>query len=299
MINRLFRHIKEGITSILRHSAMSVASASAVTITLLLVSLFLVVMINVSQLATSVERQLEIHVLVDEKVVSSIVMNELKEKIESIDGVVDVLYSSKEQELDRLINSYPDLAIFYETYRDRNPLSDAFYVEVSNGELLQVVADQILAFEDISSIDYGGEGVLKLVGLLNNIRFGALVLAIALTVLAIFLIANTIKITILARIDEITIMRTVGATNGFIRAPFLVEGCLIGLLGAMIPIIVAVGGYYYIAESSGGFLLSEMFQLVPFMPFALYLAISLGIFGMSVGLLGSFISVTRYLRWKR
>jgi len=299
MINRLIRHIKEGITNIVRHSAMSIASATAVTITLILVSLVLIIMVNVSQLATSVERQLEIRVKISTELDSAVDILALRTKIEEIDGVVNVNYSTKAQELDRLIAAYPELASIYDSYRDRNPLYDAFYVEVKSGDQLTEISNTISGFDYVYSVDFGGDGVIKLVDMLNNIRSGGLILVAALTVLAIFLIANTIKITILSRIDEISIMRTVGATNAFIRAPFLVEGCLIGLLGAAIPITASLIGYYYFAESSGGYLFTEIFALVPFMPFAVYLASALGLFGMFVGFLGSFISVTRYLRWKR
>jgi len=299
MINRLIRHIKEGITNMVRHSAMSIASATAVTITLVLVSLVIIIMANVSQLATSVEKQLEIRVKISTELIEAKEILALQTKIEEVDGVVQVNYSTKAQELDRLIEAYPELASIYDSYRDRNPLYDAFYVEVKSGELLTEISTTISGFEHVYSVDFGGDGVIKLVDMLNSIRSGGLILVAALSVLAIFLIANTIKITILSRIDEISIMRTVGATNAFIRAPFLVEGCLIGLLGATIPIAVSLIGYYYFAESSGGYLFTEIFTLVPFMPFAIYLSSVLGLFGMAVGFLGSFISVTRYLRWKR
>ena len=299
MINRMLRHIKEGITNITRHSAMAIASASAVTMTLLLVSLVIIIMVNVSQLTTSVERQLEIRVKINYEVESSVVVLELQEKIKEVEGVISVTYSDKNKELNRLITSYPDLASIYETYRDNNPLYDVFYVKVESGNLLHEITEQIKVFENVYDVDFGGEGVLELVAILNNIRTGGILLVVGLTLLAIFLIANTIKITILSRLDEIAIMRTVGATNGFIRAPFLVEGGIIGLLGAAIPIIVSLVGYYYISVVSGGYLFTEIFQLAPFMPFAIYLSACLGLFGMVVGLLGSFISVTRYLRWKR
>ena len=118
-------------------------------------------------------------------------------------------------------------------------------------------------------------------------------------ILAIFLIANTIKLTIYARSNEIAIMRDVGATNGFIRAPFVVEGMIIGALGAIIPILFTVFGYIFLYDKLGGVLFSEMFKLTPPHPFVLQLSLILLGIGMVVGLIGSFMSVTKYLRWKR
>ena len=134
---------------------------------------------------------------------------------------------------------------------------------------------------------------------LNSVRFGGAILVAGLSALAIFLIANTIKLTIYARSNEIAIMRDVGATNGFIRAPFVVEGMIIGALGAIIPILFTIFGYIFIYDKLGGVLFSEMYKMTPPHPFVLQLSLILLGIGMVVGLIGSFMSVTKYLRWKR
>ena len=113
------------------------------------------------------------------------------------------------------------------------------------------------------------------------------------------MIQNTIKLTISARKDEITIMRNVGATNSFIRSPFVIEGIIIGVLGAIIPVGLTIWGYTILYKQTGGFIVSNMFKLVKPNPFIYYVVgILLGL-GVVVGLIGSILSVNRYLRWKR
>jgi cell division transport system permease protein len=113
------------------------------------------------------------------------------------------------------------------------------------------------------------------------------------------LISNTIKLSISSRIKEIAIMRTVGAKNGFIRMPFVIEGILIGLMGSILPILVATVGYIYLYEALGGVFLAQMFVLQSPYPLVYYTAGILAGIAVVVGLIGSFVSVTRYLRWQR
>ena len=225
----------------------------------------------------------------------------LQATIKNLEHVVGVEYSSKDQEFDELMETYEDESAkeALETYREDNPLHDAFYVEVDDGDALKETAEKILAMEGIETVNYGGDSALMFVEALNSVRVGGAVLVLGLSALAIFLIANTIKLTIYARSNEIAIMRDVGATNGFIRAPFVVEGMIIGALGAIIPILFTVFGYIFLYDKLGGVLFSEMFKLTPPHPFVLQLSLVLLGIGMAVGLIGSFMSVTKYLRWKR
>ena len=175
----------------------------------------------------------------------------------------------------------------------------AYYVEVIDGDNLETIANQISQIEGVYEVNYGGESSVTLVNVINSVRNGGAILAIALSLLAVFLIQNTIKVTILARADEIAIMRNVGAKNGFIRSPFLVEGIIIGILGAIIPILCMIFGYIYLYDALGGVVISNMFTLIAPHPFVLYLALILIGVGIVVGFIGSWLSVNKYLRWKR
>ena len=299
MISRFFRHIKEGFNNVFRNFAMSVSSASAVTITLILVGAFFIITTNIASISSSIKSNLTILVKIDRETNEDDITI-LKEKIENIDEVKKVTFSSKHEELQKQIDLYPQQADYYRRHEGKdNPLFDVFIVEVDDAVELSPINEQISNLKGIQSAEQGGEGVDSLVTYLNSFQKVGWTLVAVLTLLAIYLIANTIKVTIYSRRDEIGIMRTVGASNGFIRAPYLVGGIIIGTVGSIIPILLMVLGYNYLYTESGGIIMSKIFVLQPVFPFVFYLSgLLLGI-GVIVGFVGSFFSVTRYLRWKR
>lgn len=301
MIRRFVRHLKEGFYGVGRHAAMSLSSASAVTITLLIISIFLIVTGNMQAVTQNIEGSVRISAFVAYDHEEQSQMDLLQAQIRSLPGVVSVEFSGKDQEFDALMATYDDenARSALETYREDNPLHNAFYVEVASGEVLEQTAQAIRQMEGIDSVNYGGESALMFVEALDSVRVGGAILVLGLSALAIFLIANTIKLTIYARSNEISIMRDVGATNGFIRAPFVVEGMIIGALGAILPITFTVFGYIMLYHQLDGVLFSQLFELVPPHPFVLWLSLILLGIGIVVGLIGSFMSVTKYLRWKR
>lgn len=301
MLSRLFRPIKEGFFGVGRHAAMSLSSASAVTITLFIIGVFLVFTANVQSFTVNIEQSMEISVLIDYDHEQQEQIDAIGLTISEMDGVKAVNFSDKDQEFQYYIDSFEDEAeqAIFEPFREDNPMHHAYYVEVNDGDDLETIANQISQIEGVYEVNYGGESSVTLVNVINSVRNGGAILAAALSLLAVFLIQNTIKVTILARADEIAIMRNVGARNGFIRSPFLVEGVIIGILGAIIPILCMVFGYIYLYDALGGIVISNMFTLIPPHPFVLYLALILLGVGSVVGLIGSLLSVNKYLRWKR
>jgi cell division transport system permease protein len=298
-MNRIIRPIKEGFIGLIRHLAMSVSSIMAVIVTLLFVSLFLILTVNLQQITDSVQAKVQIHVQIKNEVDLTGIA-ELKRTILELPGVVAVDYSNKDEELNHFIESYGEEGKIFEMYRgDKNPLRNAFIIEVSEGNLIDQVSTKIEGMVGIESVNYGGLNALKLIEILNSVRDSGLILVLVLGILAIFLITNTIKMSIHSRMYEIQIMRTIGATNGFIRAPFMVEGVLIGFIGSLIPIGISAFGYNYLYQSLNGVLLTNIFVLRPVFPFVLQLSYLLALLGISVGLVGSFISVSRYLRTVR
>jgi len=297
MVNRFFRHIKEGFFGVVRHGGMSVSSSSAVSITLIIISIFALVTLNMENITNQIEGSVKISVIVDYDYEDSI--DEIESQISEISGIENIEYFSKEEEFDKYVSSFDeDEQAIFAPYKDDNPMHDAFYVEVTDGDQLVLIANQIDQIEG-TSVEYGGDAATNLIAMMNNIRFGGLILAIALSLLAIYLVSNTIRITIFARANEIWIMRNVGARNGYIRSPFLVEGIVIGALGSIIPILLTVFGYIYLYDLLDGIFLTEVFTLLPPHPFVLQLSLGLLGLGVIVGLIGSYISVTKYLRWKR
>ena len=267
----------------------------------MIISIFLIVTGNMQAVTQNIEGSVRISAFVAYDHEEQSQMDLLQAQIRSLPGVVSVEFSGKDQEFDALLATYDDenARSALETYREDNPLHNAFYVEVASGEVLEPTAQAIRQMEGIDSVNYGGESALMFVEALDSVRVGGAILVLGLSALAIFLIANTIKLTIYARSNEISIMRDVGATNGFIRAPFVVEGMIIGALGAILPITFTVFGYIMLYHQLDGVLFSQLFELVPPHPFVLWLSLILLGIGIVVGLIGSFMSVTKYLRWKR
>ena len=139
----------------------------------------------------------------------------------------------------------------------------------------------------------------RLFSVTKYVRYLGVALVLLLVFIALVFINNTIRLAIMARRKEIAIMRNVGASNHFIKVPFMIEGVLIGLIGAVLPCILTYFGYSWLYDEIGGRLFTNLFALQPVIPFTLYVAAALAACGVIVGLVGSFASTTRYLHWKR
>lgn len=301
MISRIFRPIRDGFKGVGRHASMSIQSASAVTLALIIISLFLMFSMTVQNFTKGIEESVSISVLVDYSKESAEDEDAISLAIKNISGVSTVTYSSKDEEFQYYLESFDDEKTrkAFEPFKDSNPMHDAFYVETTSGSNIEAIAEEISNIEGVYKVNYGGDSAVSLIAALRTIRNGGWIIALALSLLAIFQIQNTIKLTIMARADEIAIMRNVGAKNSFVRSPFMVEGLIIGALGSIIPIAITYFGYNKLYEMTGGHLISNMFSLIVPDPFIYQICGALLIIGMIVGLLGSFLSVTKYLRWKR
>ena len=298
MFRRFFRHIKEGFIGVGRHFGMALSSSASVTIALFLVGFFLVVTYNLNIIAQDIEQSISLSALVDYDITSKTSLDTLEKNLLSVEGVKSVEYRSKEDEFDYYVELYPDVREFNEKFRDQNPFHDAFLISVEDGTMLESVKEKVQNINGIDSVHDGGSNTYLLIDILEKIRLFGGILILALTVLAVYLIYNTISITIRARDTEIWIMKNVGATNGYIRAPFLVEGIIIGMLGSLIPIGASIAIYLYTYRISDGVLLG-VFTLVEPYPFLLYLGLVLLGIGVIVGFIGSYLSVSKLLRNKR
>lgn len=298
MFRRVGRAFKEAWWGITHHFAMVLSTANAITITLVLVSVLSLLISNVSQITYDVEDDIQIFVKISKEVLEEEVPT-LQTKISRIAGVTQVTYSDADNELTNFIQSYGEQGKIFEIYREDNPLSRAFIVTVTQGYSLSAVSSQIELIEGIHEVDFGGSSVEDFIQLLNGLRNVGFTFSIALIVLAVFLIYNTIKMTINNRKGEIAIMRLVGATNGYIRTPLVLEGMFIGVLGSIIPILITIFGYRYVYLSMGGQLVSGILKLIQVFPFTLKISASILILGISVGLVGSYLAASKYLRWKR
>ncbi|RCW67080.1 permease-like cell division protein FtsX [Saliterribacillus persicus] len=291
----LNRHFKEGTKNIWRNSWMTIASVGAVTTTLILVGVFLVLMLNLNHIADNLEEDVQIKALIELTAEESQV-EEIGEKIESISEVESVTYATKEEELENLIDSMGEQGSVWEMYEQDNPLHDVYIIKTTDPLDTMNIASEIEAYEGVDRVNYGQDYVQNLFKFNEYARNVGLVLIFALVFTAIFLISNTIKITIMARKREIGIMKLVGATNAFIRWPFFIEGLLLGVLGSLIPVAVIVGGYYYLTQNMEILSRFNFMQILPFQPFAWQIAgLIIGI-GACIGVWGSVMSVRKFLK---
>lgn len=169
-------------------------------------------------------------------------------------------------------------------------------VEVKDAKQLDKVSKQIADLDHVNEVNSGGSSTNSLVNTLETVRNGGAIFVVGLTVVALFMIANTIKITITSRQTEISIMRMVGASNWYIRLPYMLEGIFIGVLGAIVPILVVYFGYNMVYQGAVGLLPSMLSLREPF-PFIWQCSGLLVALGSGVGLIGSFVSVRKFLKF--
>ncbi|WP_423363842.1 permease-like cell division protein FtsX [Mycoplasma sp. P36-A1] len=302
IIYKLGRHLKNAVLGIFRNFWMSFSAITAVAVTLVLVALFSVLSLNVNSMMDSIEQNITIRALVDNGYDEKNIYNAdtkkdpLGDKIRAIDGVSKVEFVHKDVEFEKYIQSVGENGSIYERFKDDNPMSHVYKITLAEGNSdYDGISKKIQAIEGIKSVNYGTGGIHKLVELFDKVSGVMLFFMSALILLAVFLISNTIKLTIYARKNEISIMRLVGASNGYIRFPFILEGILIGILGSIIPIVATLFAYEKLmAEYSNGFVSSSLI-LAPTSQVEL-VALGLLVIGAVVGMVGSLISVSRYLK---
>ena len=292
----LLRHFRESFKSLGRNGWMTFASISAVTVTLLLVGVFSIIMMNLNKFADDLESDVEIRVMIDlleGNAERQVIEDNLVAQIKALPEVDDVQYSSKEEELDDLIKDFGDELSLFE---QNNPLHNVLYVKAKDPQQTAAVAKKIDTFDYTYEVKYGEGKVEKLFNFLNVSRNVGLALIIGLLFTAMFLISNTIRITIIARGDEIEIMKLVGAKNSFVRIPFVLEGMWLGILGAIIPITFVSVAYHKLFEVIQPRLKGEMFQLLEVAPLMYKVDALLLFIGIFIGIWGSFMSVRKFLK---
>jgi cell division transport system permease protein len=290
--NTVKRHFRESIKSLGRNSWMTIASVSAVTVTLILVGVFSLIMMNLNKVASDLENDVEIKVLIDETA-DEAAEKALLAKIEKLPDVAEFTYSTKEDELTKLVKDFGD---DFKLFEQSNPLRNVIYVKATDPQQTAKVAKTINKYEYTYDVKYGEGKVEKLFNFLNISRNVGLVLILGLLFTAIFLISNTIRITIIARRDEIEIMKLVGATNSFVRIPFLLEGMWLGILGSIIPIAVIATLYHNVYRIIAPRLQGELVQLLDFSPLVYQVSGLLLLIGVLIGIWGSFMSVRKFLK---
>ncbi|GAB4072930.1 permease-like cell division protein FtsX [Barrientosiimonas marina] len=294
-LKTLRRHFREGGKNLFRNGWMTFASVAAVTTTLLLVGVFLALMLNLNHMADGLEKDVEIKALIDVSADETDI-EDIGSDIKQMNGAKSVGFLSKKDSLEKLFDDMGKDSDTWEMFKQDNPLSHAYVVKPNKPEQTESLAKDINKLDHIKKVNYGQDFIHELFTFNDYARNIGLVLIAALVFTAVFLISNTIKLTIMARSNEIGIMKLVGATNGFIRWPFFIEGALHGLLGSIIPIAVVLTGYSYLENTISDQITYSFVDILPFDPFAWQLSIIILLIGMVIGVWGSGMSIRKFLK---
>ena len=295
-IRIFFRNIRDGFKSVGRNLSLSIASISCITITLLIVAIALIASYNVENITRLVKEDFTIvsFINVDAKEEDII---KLKDEIQGFKNVQSVELQTKIQIANEMKETSASLASIIDTWsEDENPLYDTLLVKVKNTKNISKTAEKIENLELISEVQYGKGMVEDLLVMFGAIEKGMIIAMVALVLVTLFLITNTIKITIFSRKREIEIMRLVGASNFSIKQPFVIEGLCLGFLGSIIPVIVTIYGYSALYDHFSGQIFSPFFKLVPASPFVYLVSLILIVIGIVVGMFGSYRAVRKYLK---
>ncbi|USK69947.1 permease-like cell division protein FtsX [Peribacillus asahii] len=294
-ISTLGRHFRESFKNIARNGWMTFASISAVTVTLLLVGVFLVIMMNLNHIADNVQNDVEIKAFLDNAADDADRVS-IEKDLKKISGVDTVVFSPRDKELDNLIDDLGDNGDVFKPFEQDNPLRDAYIIKTKTPEDVVKVAKKIEKIELVQSVNYGQGFVENLFSFVDIARNIGLVLIAGLLFTAMFLISNTIKITIVARSKEIEIMRLVGATNSFIRWPFFLEGLWLGVFGSIVPIALISIFYSQLYTWAMPQFTIKYLEMLPTGTFILQVSTVLLLLGAIIGMWGSLMSVRKFLK---
>lgn len=294
-VRSLFYFWGEALKSVFHHGWMSVASIAVVAITLLILGSFMVINYNVALLTEDIKEQVQIVLYIDENAKEQEVL-ELQSLLVSHPQMEEVRFVSKQEAMERLKKQLGDRAFLLDGYEeeDKNPLRDSYELRTKVPEEISVVAGEITEYTAVGYLDYGSGVVEPLFQFTGIVRWIGLVFMGGLALTAVFLIAHTIRLTVYIRRKEIMIMKYVGATDWFIRWPFIFEGLLLGLAGALVPVIIIHYAYqvaFLWMESNVYFV-----NLIPTEEIMMEIMQVLLPLGVILGVLGSSISVRRFLK---
>ena len=294
MFRIFFRSIRDAIKSISRNFSLSMASVLSVTITLIIVAVAIIIAANVNYATRNIEDEMNILAYIKNDAKDEDIQNVLSE-IKAIKQVREFEHISKEQQKKDMTEYDETFGVILD-YLEENPLMDSIIIYVKDVREMNQVAEKIKKIPNIETVKFGEDMVDEVVEAFDIIEKITIGLVIALMLVTIFLINNTIKLTIYSRKSEIEIMRLVGASNTAIKLPFIFEGLIIGLVGAIIPICVTIYGYVILYNSMHGYLFSEMLRLVKPFNFVFMVSLVLLVFGAIVGMFGSSHAVRKYLK---
>ena len=290
--------IGEGFSNVFKNKKSTGASLMIMCATMIIFGVFLILSENINHFVQEVEEAQGIQVFATDEATDEQIQK-LGEDIQKVNGVNTIEYKSKEAALDQMKQKFSENEELLEGYEGENNIFTASYVvTLTDLNLSGQVQEEISKLDNVKKITSSDETVSTLIDLANGVKIVTGVILVLLVVISIFIIANTIKLTVHARRKEISIMKYVGATNGFIRWPFIVEGMIIGIIASAISIVLVAVAYNFIAEQmvNSQFMKMVGVSLVGFSDMFSSIIVVYMLLGIGIGALGSIISMRKYLK---
>jgi len=290
--------LRQAFKSMWRNRMMGFASISSVTAVLIILGFVLIIVLNVNNLAMVAKETFDQIAVYIEEGTEDEQIEEMGRSFRQIDGVMGVAYQTKDYALERVKEDWGEDAVYLQDLRN-NPFPNTYIVQLSDVSKSDEVIAKIETFEGVDEVRYYQEAVNTLIKMADFVKkFGAGII-IALLLISVFIISNTIKITVLSRQREIELMQYIGATNGYVRGPFILEGIMLGLLGSVLAILLIMLGYNYTINYLAGryvALISGMSGYLVGVEMVLDdLIIIFLTIGIGIGILGSLISLKKFL----
>ncbi len=288
--------IKQGFVSIWKNRMMSFASVSSVTAALMILGIVLILILNINNIASITKSQFGEVIVYLENDLEKEEINAIGQTINQTDGVLSSIFQSKEQAL-VLMEEYLGNETHLLADIEENPFPNSYIIQLKDIKYADDVVNKVTGLIGIDEVRYLKDVLDQLMIITHFVRLGGLIVIGVLIIIAVFIISNTIKITVAARKREINIMKYVGATDGFIRGSFVIEGMLLGLIGAVLSIAAVYYGYKYLFN----IIKEELYvlftiYLIPYSQILNDVVIMFIAIGVGIGVIGSVLSIRKFLR---
>ncbi len=282
---------KEGIKSLWKNRTMSIASIAVLMSCLLITGIAVLISLNMDNTMQSIEEENNITVYLNDGT-PKLTAIKIGDEIRNYENILSCDYIAGEDAILSMMESMGEDGILFEGFEDILP--DAYQIKIRDLSRYDETISQISQIEGVDEITDYSDVAEKLSDLDELIGYGSIAIVSVLAIVALFIISNTLKVTMFTRRVEINIMKSVGATNAFVRVPFIVEGILIGLISGALSSTILYFSYGRVTEA--------VYTIVPFIsifdiePYTIYIFSAYGIIGIMFGLIGGLISISRYLK---
>ena len=283
----------ETFRSLFRNRFMAIASVLTVTLSMFILGVFLSAVLNINHMASYLENQVEMTVYLKDGLTTDQVMG-IGKYLKAQPGMKEIKFTNKDQAMKDFRERMGDQQGLLDAING-NPLPASYQMSFQTPEQLKTAAEVVAKYQGVETVQYGKDIIEQLYKVAQIIRLSGIVLIIFLAGAELFIISNTIRLTVFVRRREIQIMKYVGASNGFIRWPFLFEGMVIGFLGSGFASLILWEGYKTVVSemAAAGLVFIPMIPLWPFMGYTTLIILAAGIV---IGVMGSAISLRKYMK---